>query len=79
MVKKPISRYCPFKALLCPQLYFFTTFIRFLLLFPCLLKVLSSQMDSAEIRVIHRSSEREARKVFRKLHPPPYSESPLKY
>jgi hypothetical protein len=44
------------------------------------LKVLPSEMDLAEIRPFDRSSlKREARKVFRKIRPPPSSESPSKY
>jgi hypothetical protein len=46
------------------------------------LKVLSNEMDLAEITVgsFDRSSlKREARKILRKIRPPPSSESPLKY
>ncbi len=43
------------------------------------LKVLSSEMDPAEIRLIDRSSlNREARKVFRKIRPPHILREPFK-
>jgi hypothetical protein len=44
------------------------------LLYTVYLKVLSSEMDPAEIRLIrYRSSlKREAQKVFRKIRPPPH-------
>ncbi len=44
------------------------------------LKVLSTEMDPAEIGSFDRSSlKREARKVFRKIRLPPSSDSPSKY
>jgi hypothetical protein len=44
------------------------------------LKVLSSEMDPAEIRLIQYASlKREVRKVLKKICPPPILCGPLKY